>query len=852
MTITQILARSSWRFYSRHPSQLILSIVGIVLGVAIVTAVLITNHSSQKAFALSSEALFGRATHQITGANGIDQIHFVNLRKEFPHLAMAPVIEGHVVFNDSVYSLLGLDPFSEASFARTQISDEQTEQLKSTSQNVSNNLLTINNAVLANDIDLEKELLAVGQSLELNINGKLHTAFVAGGITTPNASASQGLLIADIGFAQAILTRDGRIDRIDMILTRPEATQVRDSLPLNLVLGDSLSRQQTMQAMTKGFHINLTAMSLLALLVGVFLIHNTMTFAVVQRREHFAIKRIVGINSKTLLISVLLEAAAISCIASIIGIFLGYILAHALIQLTTQTINDLYFVLHVQDVWFSPWLIVVGLCLGVGSSVLAALLSAIDAAGTSPIIARQRSSIEKRTRKILPTLALLGLITALVGFLLAYVTTQSLILGFLALMLLILGYGLMLPWCIEILSTLCKILLAPLGITASLALGGIKQNISRTGLAIAALCVAVSATFGVDIMIGSFRSSVDQWLNATLQSDVYVTSPSSTSTQGKTKLNPILAEQVKSLAGVTSVSTGLSFQGSTDLGKIELLVVDPHSEKAAKGGGGFEIIGKTLTQPWQSWITNEQVFISEPLATKSRLTPGDNVSILTDTDGRREFVIAAIFRDYESSHGKILLSRPTYNRYWSGNHITTIGVLLDDDEHAESVIDSIRTSLSSAEQPLIIRSNTSIHEESLAIFDRTFEVTRVLRWLTVGIAFVGIFSALLALHLERAREFAILRATGATQLNTIFIVVSQTLFMGLMAGVLALPLGWLMSELLINVINVRSFGWTMQSNVPEGAVLETLLLACSSAILAGLYPAYRLSRSNIANQLRDD
>jgi putative ABC transport system permease protein len=138
------------------------------------------------------------------------------------------------------------------------------------------------------------------------------------------------------------------------------------------------------------------------------------------------------------------------------------------------------------------------------------------------------------------------------------------------------------------------------------------------------------------------------------------------------------------------------------------------------------------------------------------------------------------------------------------------------------------------------------------VFDRTFMVTRVLRWLTVGVAFVGIFSALLALHLERAREFAIIRATGATRLRIISVVLLQTFLMGVLAGLLALPLGWIMSELLIKVINVRSFGWSMQSMLPAGSIPETLILACLSAMLAGIYPALRLSRSNIAAQLRDD
>jgi putative ABC transport system permease protein len=198
------------------------------------------------------------------------------------------------------------------------------------------------------------------------------------------------------------------------------------------------------------------------------------------------------------------------------------------------------------------------------------------------------------------------------------------------------------------------------------------------------------------------------------------------------------------------------------------------------------------------------------------------------------------------------MARSNYSNFWTANDISSLGIMLIDQAQEKTVMAELQNSLSTSAAPLIIRSNTSIHQESLAVFDRTFEVTRVLRWLTVGVAFVGIFSALLALHLERSREFAILRATGATQLQVMIIVVGQTFFMGLFAGALALPLGWVMSEILINVINVQSFGWTMSSILPPGSVRSTLLLAITSAILAGLYPAYRLSRSNIAMQLRDE
>ena len=847
----RILAKSSWRFYRQHPAQLLLSILGIVLGVGIVTAVLITNNSSQRAFALSTEALYGRSTHQLSGANGLDQATYVQLRKRFDTLRMAPIVVGHASIDDQVYTLLGLDPFAEADFNRFGASTTSTGESSELNQNTSQVLLEAllqPDALVVSRSTALSDSLPVGESVAINVGGEQHIASLAATFSSDNPAATTGLIIGDIAYIQALLGLGDKIERIDLILSDEQSDTLRLAIPDTLQLSPAASRTQSMQAMTRGFHINLTAMSLLALVVGAFLIHNTMTFAVVQRRELFAIKRITGISARTVLYSILAEAAAISSIASLAGIALGYLLSGALVQLTTRTINDLYFVLHVQDIWFSPWLVVAGLVLGIGSSVLAATLAATDAASTSPVQARQRSLIEERTRRVLPVIAAVGSAFMLAGVVLAALPLQSLIIGFIALMLIILGYGLLIPWMIHAITRWLKPWVDKLGVVMSLAVGGISRNISRTGLAIAALSIAVPATFGVDVMIGSFRATVDQWLKTTLQSDVYVTVPSTVSTQTSQFLPLDSRELALATSGVKSVSTGRTIDTRTAVGQIDMLVIEPH----ANNDEGFELIAADTSEPWSQWQETQSLMISEPMATKHGLNAGDSLNVFTEFAGFQRFDIAAVFRDYGSSNGKLLMARQVFNAHWNEPDIGSLGIILDDPDNQQNVVRELRARLSSVDQPLLIQSNVAIHAQSLIVFDRTFEVTRVLRWLTVGVAFVGIFSALLALHLERAREFAILRASGATRRRIMQVVMSQTVIMGFLAGALALPLGWMMSEVLINVINVRSFGWSMSSMMPVGSIPETFVLAILSAGLAGLYPAYRLSRTAIAAQLRDD
>ena len=143
-----------------------------------------------------------------------------------------------------------------------------------------------------------------------------------------------------------------------------------------------------------------------------------------------------------------------------------------------------------------------------------------------------------------------------------------------------------------------------------------------------------------------------------------------------------------------------------------------------------------------------------------------------------------------------------------------------------------------------------MREASIEVFDRTFAITAVLRLLATIVAFIGVLSALMALQLERARELAILRATGLTPRQLWQLVTAETGLMGFCAGLFAIPLGIGMALALILVINRRSFGWTLEISVEPMILVQGLLLALIAALLAGLYPAFKMTRTPPALALR--
>ena len=213
--------------------------------------------------------------------------------------------------------------------------------------------------------------------------------------------------------------------------------------------------------------------------------------------------------------------------------------------------------------------------------------------------------------------------------------------------------------------------------------------------------------------------------------------------------------------------------------------------------------------------------------------------------------MAGVFYDYGSDIGVVFMARATFDRYYDDRLVTTMALYLQDGASLDAAIDGLRA-LAPAGEDILIRSNRTLRTLSMEVFDRTFAITSVLQLLAVGVAFIGILSALMALQLERNRELAVLRATGFTPGQVFGYVTLQTGLMGLFAGVLALPLGGVLASMLVFVINRRSFGWTMQFTIPPAILVQAIVLAVLAAWLAGLYPSWRMSRANPSLALRED
>lgn len=844
--LTRTLLLTGLRDLLRRPLHTGLMVLGVALGVAVVIAIDLANGAARRGFARSSEAVVGRATHQLGGGpSGIPQDLLRRVRVEAGLRESAPVVEGVVTavdFGRRPLRVLGIDPLSEAPF-RGHLAGGAVGRAEFAP------FFTEPGAVLVGEALARAHGLSPGQPLRVQVDGRLETLRVLGVVRSSDEEtrrALDGLLLMDVGAAQRLFALGDRLTRLDLIADGAALQRLRPLLPEGTRLAPASEQAGAAEQLTAAFQLNLTALSLLALVVGMFLIYNTVMFSVVQRRAVFGTLRALGAEPRQVLALILAEAAAASAVGAALGVALGLVLGQGAVRLVTRTVNDLYFVLSVRGAELDPGSVARGALLGIGAGLLAALAPALEAARVEPVSALRPSVWEEATHRLLPRVALAGALLALLGAGLLARASGSLPSSFAGLFAIVLGMALLTPLGTTGLMRLATPLAGALfGTLGRLAARTVARAVARTGVAVAALMVAVCVTIGVTLMIGSFRATVENWLGLALRADVYVSAPPPGAGVAAA-LPPELLSRVAAVPGVAEVESVRLAEVSSPEGPVHVAVTDSRQGRAE---GLYRFAEGSPAEAWRR-VRSGAVLVSEPFAHRRGLPPqGGRVSLLTDR-GLRRFEVAGVYYDYATERGTVLMHRDTWERCFDDRALTSLAVWAAPGVGPDQLAARLRAALSGT--ALEVTPNASLRRTALAIFDRTFAVTQALRLLAVVVAFIGVWSALMALAVERTRELATLQALGLTPPQLLALACLETGLMGLAAGLFSLPTGWLLAVILVDVINVRSFGWTM-TLVPDPWVFaQALVVSVTAALLAGVYPVARLLRRPVAAALRQE
>lgn len=835
-----MLLRSGLRELARRKTQAFLAFAGIALGAAVVVAIDTSSNSVRRGFELSNDVVNGRSTHYVLGGTeGLDESFYAGLRTD--GVPVVPLVTGNVRIKDSELSgmkVLGIDP----------IMDLAIRPKLAPTVDIGDITRTDSFAVVMTRRAAERRQLEPGTRFTVVADAR-ETELVVAQLIEPDESlydeALVDTLIVDIALAQHILSQRGRLSRLDIAGDEVMLGKIRKSLPEGAQIRNAQSATQIQRDMVTSLETNLAALSLLALLIGVFLIYNTMTFSVVRRRQSIGMLRAIGVTRSEIASSLLIEALILGVVACAFGVGIGLLLAKGLIVMMTQTVNDLYFKTEVASLSIEPLALLGSFLLGVAATLFATLVPALEATRTPPRAVMSRADLERRASTWSRWALWSGGACIVVAVVILLLPTTELVVAFAGLFFLIIGFALMLPMLLPLVVKLLMPLLRGIGgLEALMGARYVTRSTSRTGVAVAALAVAVSATIGVTLMISSFRLSLIDWLETRLRADIYVsTATDSGATSG---LSLDYRQALGAVDGVAAIGFGHWTTVDAQTRRYSVLILDT----TATGLSGYVPDVDDIDEVWQRFSNENVVFVSESIANRTGVGAGDTLGLPTDR-GDRRFDIEAVYKDYRSDQGVILMSRPTWLRYFDDATISAAALTLKEGVSMEVVLDRVRA-LSMAPDGLDVRSNRDLKAASIKVFDRTFAVTDVLRLLAVLVAAIGIVSALMALQFERGRDIAVLRAIGYTPGQIARIATTETFCMGFASGLFAIPLGVLTAWILVEVVNRRAFGWTMDFHVTPTVLLQGLALAVVAALIAGIIPTVKAVRQPPALGLRNE
>ena len=494
------------------------------------------------------------------------------------------------------------------------------------------------------------------------------------------------------------------------------------------------------------------------------------------------------------------------------GLGLGAVLAVGYIEQILTTVGDLYFRAEAAPdlaVW-PPYL--KAALLGVAVSVLAAIQPATEAAGVVPLQALSRAGFERQVRRRAGVGAIAAPFVAAAGIAMLAIPGEGLLIAFVALFGVLAAYALATPWLVDrLLSIVYRALGRNSRLATRLAVRGASASLSRTGIATAALSVAVATVVGIGVMIDSFRTSVGTWLDRAFVADYYVVTDPGAALGDAGGFSPVDVARLTTLPGVAGVSRTRRVEFPLGGMRVNARAISP----GPRGYG--EQLRSAVSNPEARLASGEGVYLTEPFAERQRLEAGDSLAI-DGAGGTRRFLVAAIVRDYRTDGSDIVIDYQVAEALWGPRAPTGVGLYLENGSDI-AAFESALDALVSGRPATRWIANGALRDATLTVFDRTFAVTAVLRLLAGTIAFFGIVSALLALQLERRREVATLRAIGFSRSDVWRNAVAQTTLTGFAAGLAAIPLGLVLALLLIRVINERSLDgpWSCTSRSGNGS-----------------------------------
>ena len=821
----------------RERARSLLIVLAVALGVSVVLAIDLAGNAAAGSFRSSMETLAGDNDFEVTAAGGVAEQIVGQLAREPYPFRISPRIEDHatVASTGETVPLIGIDVIAEAN-------NQQSEKF-----DISRGSGVFQHINDQDAIWITQALgKAVGEEISLLINDQKRD-YVVRGFVPVSEQVNGNVVVMDIAAAQQATGKSGRVDRI--LLKVPDLPSIdfwqqklRAEVPGGIELKAEGNQTAANRRMLAAFRWNLRILSYVALLVGAFLIYNTISVSVVRRRADIGTVRALGASRLAVLMAFLAEAAIFGLVGALIALPLGRLMATGAVRLLATTVDALYISSRPGPLRLTPESVILSLVIGIGVAVASALAPANEASQVSPTEAMARGRREYASRVHRSRDAAIAIVLAAAGALAARVPAISgkPIFGYLSALLLLVASALAIPalvyWLTSIASSTLKKFM---GVEALLASRSLAGSLRRTSVLVGALSTAIAMMTSVGIMVGSFRQTVITWMDNQLPADLYLRPAGNPSADRHPTISLDLTDRIAKLPGVESVSRFRAYEIEYEGLPVTLGSAETEVSRFYESSGFLS--GRRAPEVLKEVSGKDAVIVSEPFANKHHAKAGD-VIVLPLAGKTVTFRVIDVFYDYANERGYIIVDRATMLRYLPDPAASDLAVYIAPGAALETVRNEIKQAAAGRE--VLIFSNREIRREAIRIFDQTFAITYALEAIAVVVAVMGIAGALMSIVIDRRREFGLLRFLGGATSQIRKLILIEAGLIGILANIAGLVLGVLLSLVLIFVINKQSFGWTIQFHWPVAVLVGALSVVYVATVVAGIYPARVAQRLN--------
>lgn len=769
-----------WR---RNPLQLFTLLAGLALGTALWSGVQAINAEARASYDAAAATLGEGSYGQIVARDGgeIGQETYVALRRG--GWLVSPLVEGRL----GPVRIIGIEPLTAPR--------------------------GVGPLGLGEQADLGAFLTGEGQ-----IFGRADTlAKLAetGARLVDAPDVAPATAIMDIGLAQRLLGREGRIDRLILAPDQPLSRPALGTLAPDLV---EAARQDggDVARLTDSFHLNLTAFGLLSFVVGLFIVHGAIGLAFEQRRPMVRTLRALGVPLRRLIALMALELVGLGLVAGLAGVALGYVVAAALLPDVAATLRGLYGAdvsgqLTLRPAW---WLS--GLAIAMGGTAVASA-GALLSLARMPLLASAHPRAWAMARGGVRLAVLAVALLALAGGLALW--GRGLLAGFAMLAALLVGGALVLP---PLLSQALRVAEGrATGVLAQWFWADTRQQLPGLSLSLMALLLAMTANVGVSTMVSSFRLTFTGFLDQRLASELYV------SAGDAAQAADIVAVAG---AGVEAILPILSVEAKAASQPVEVYGARDH----ATYRDNWQLL-RSFPDVWDRLARGEGVLVNEQLYRRG----GFDLGALVAVSPRLTLPVLGIYGDYGNPLGQVIVNEAVFAGQFPDVVALRFGLRVDPSEVA-ALRKTLRDQAGVPESAMV--DQAAIKALSLSVFERTFTVTTALNVLTLAVAGFAMLMSLLTLATMRLPQLAPVWALGLTRRKLALLDLVRAVVLAALTGALALPLGLALAWALLAVVNVEAFGWRLPMYLFPLDYLRLGGLALLAAALAALWPAWRLSQ----------